>query len=252
MGRSYMSTELLEREARPFNPKDAKDAFDLLDMCVKALQDARRATREKALATLAGALEELPALDDLDTRSFNIFALCVFCIKEGSYKEERLAYRAAGLLALTLRGGAPWLLAQSFPALVKTIQGQDNDATSLVAAIDCLAAVTFAGARGKEDVERSMKTVWDLIFPSVVRSSKVAGATKTSTQVLVAAVSTWAFLLTTIVSVTDAHRKADGAACNATVASLAGLFDHDDRSVRMAAGRAEEPVPADRCLPGPR
>ncbi|KAK3152507.1 hypothetical protein QOZ80_2BG0159920 [Eleusine coracana subsp. coracana] len=219
MGRCYMSTELLEREARPFHPKDAKDAFDLLDMCVKALQDARRATREKALAALAGALEELPTLDDLDTRCFNIFALCGVCIKHGSssLKEVRLAFRAAGLLALTLRGGAPWLLAQSFPALARTIQGQDHDAMSLVAAIDCLAVVTFAGARGKEDV---------------------AGATKTSTLVLVAAVSTWAFLLTTIVSVTDAHRKADGAVWNATVASLAGLLDHDDRAVRMAAGEA--------------
>lgn len=50
--------------------------------------------------------------------------------------------------------------------------------------------------------------------------------------------STWAFLLTTIVSVTDALRKADGAAWNATVASLAGLLENNDRAVRMAAGEA--------------
>jgi hypothetical protein len=145
--------------------------------------------------------------------------------------EERLAYRATGLLAVTLHAAAPWFLAQSFPRLASTIHGQDD-------ALDCLAAVTVAGARGKEDVERSIKAVWDLVAPSVSRPSKITGdasAAKASPQVLAAAVSTWAFFITTIVSVTDAHRKADW---NAAVASLAGLLDNDDRAVRMAAGEA--------------
>ncbi|GJN19355.1 hypothetical protein PR202_gb06622 [Eleusine coracana subsp. coracana] len=236
MGRNYRSSELLEMRTTPFNPKDAKDTSDLLDMCVKAMQDTHRSTREKALAALAGALEALPPLgDELDNRCFCIFALCGVRIKEGSYKEERLAFRAAGLLALTLRAAAPGFLAHSFPLIARMIEDRYY-APTLLATLDCLAAVTFAGARGKEDVERSMKAVWDLVFfPSV---SGEASETKPSPQVLVAAVSTWTFLLTTIVSVTDAHRKGDSAAWNATVASLAGLLDHDDRAVRMAAGEA--------------
>jgi hypothetical protein len=90
-------------------------------------------------------------------------------------------------------------------------------------------------------VERSIKAVWDLIAPSVSRPSKISGdasTTKASPQVLAAAVSTWAFFITTIVSVTDAHRKADSAVWNAAVASLAGLLDSEDRAVRMAAGEA--------------
>ncbi|TVU33092.1 hypothetical protein EJB05_24877, partial [Eragrostis curvula] len=237
------SADLLERRARPFNPKDAKDTAELLDMCVKALQDKRCSTREAALTALAGAMESLPPPDELDSRCFNIFSLCGVCIKEGSVKETRLAYRAVGLLALTLRAASPGILAESFPLLSRTIQGRGvahDDTQTMVAALDCLAAITFAGALKKEDVERSMKAVWDVIFSPVSRPSKSSGSgtTKPSPQVLVAAVSTWTFFLTTIVAVTDALRKADSAVWNATVASLARLLDNDDRAVRMAAGEA--------------
>ncbi|TVU33090.1 hypothetical protein EJB05_24875, partial [Eragrostis curvula] len=108
----------------------------------------------------------------------------------------------------------------------------------MVAALDCLAAVTFAGAMKEEEVERSMKAAWDVIIsPPFSRSSKTLGrATKRSPQVLVAAVSTWTFFLTTIVILTEAPRKTDSAVWSATVASLAGLLENDDRAVRMAAG----------------
>ncbi|TVU33091.1 hypothetical protein EJB05_24876, partial [Eragrostis curvula] len=221
------SAHLLERRTKPFNPKDAEDTGELLDMCVMALQDRRRSTREAALTALAGALEALPPLDELETRSYNIFTLCGVCIKEGtSLKEARLA-----------------ILAESFPLLSRTLQDDEaesyDDAPTIAAALDCLAAVTFAGAV-KEDVERSMKAAWDVIIsPPVSRPSKPMGrATKKSPQVLVTAVSTWTFFLTTIVILTEAPRKGDSAVWNATVASLAGLLENDDRAVRMAAGEA--------------
>ncbi|KAF8721769.1 hypothetical protein HU200_022948 [Digitaria exilis] len=254
MGRFRTNTELLDRAARPFNPKDAEDTSGLLDMCVKALQDSRHVTREKALAALAATLEQLPPLDD--SRCFNIFALCGVCLKDegSSLKERCLAYRAVGLLALTLRAasaGSSEVLAHSFQPLARTIRREhDGDAppvTLVIAAIECLAAVTFAGARGRDDVYRSLKALWDLIVSSS-RPSKInsggsgAGARKKTTtppQVLAAAVSTWAFLLTTIVSETDALiKKADSAVWNAAVACLAGLLGHDDRGVRVAAGEA--------------
>ncbi|GJM90621.1 hypothetical protein PR202_ga06921 [Eleusine coracana subsp. coracana] len=231
------AAKLLDWRARPFNPRDARNTAELLDMCVEALQDKRASTREAALTALAGELEKLPLLDDVDKACFNVFALCGVCIKEGrSLKEARLAYRAVGLLALTHRAASPSILDEAFPLLATTIRDQD-DAPTLAAAIDCLAAVTFAGARNKEHVERSLKVIWDTIFSPASRSSSNL-ETKASGQVLVAALSAWAFLLTTIVSVTDVLRKVDSAVWNATVAYLAGLLDHDDRAVRMVAGEA--------------
>ncbi|TVU33099.1 hypothetical protein EJB05_24884, partial [Eragrostis curvula] len=229
-----------------FNPKDAQDPFELLDMCVAALQDRRGPTREQAMAALVGALEALPLLDELDSRCLTIFALCGVSIKKSAAnpKEARLAYRAVGLLALTLRAGAPSLLAESFPLLSKTVQAQaaasHDDAPTLVAALDCLAAVTFAGALDAEDAERSLKAIWAVIFPPTSRSTttKTSSAKKTNAPVVVAAaVSTWTFLITTAAT-TDAQRKSDRANWTTTISSLARLLDHDDRAVRMAAGEA--------------
>ncbi|KAF8671747.1 hypothetical protein HU200_049868 [Digitaria exilis] len=170
MGRFRTSTELLDRAARPFNPKDAEDTSGPLDMCVMALQDSRHVTREKALAALAAALEQLPPLDDVDDgRCFNIFALCGVCLKEegSSLKERRLAYRVVGLLALTLRSaaaGSSELLAHSFQPLAGTIGRDEHPVTSM----------SFAGARFKGDVERSLKVLCDLIVSSAVWNATVA------------------------------------------------------------------------------
>ncbi|KAK3152511.1 hypothetical protein QOZ80_2BG0159980 [Eleusine coracana subsp. coracana] len=212
--------------------------------------------RAHAGACHGGALEALPPLDELDSRCLTVFALCGVSIKKAlaNPKEARLAYRAVGLLALTLRAGAPGLLAHAFPLLSKTVQAHD-DAPTLVAALDCLAAVTYAGALDAEEAERSLKAVWAVVFPPVSRStsnsskasSRPTNTTSSSSShsqsqsqavVVAAAVSAWTFLLTTV-SLTDAQRKAaDRNAWAATIASLAGLLDADDRAVRIAAGEA--------------
>ncbi|KAJ1278557.1 hypothetical protein BS78_04G088800 [Paspalum vaginatum] len=230
-----------------FNPKDVTDPFELLDMCVAALHDKRSSagTREAALGALAGALEGVLPLDEAtDGRPLVVFALCGASIKKGAAapaafaREARLAYRAVGLLALTLRGGgSAEILAESFPMLARTLQrAASADPLTVAAALDCLSAVTFAGALGPDEAERSLKAIWGVICPGAgSRSSASAG--KVSPQVLAAAVSTWTFLVTTA-AITDAQRKADRASWNATVASLAGLLGADDRAVRMAAGEA--------------
>jgi hypothetical protein len=224
-----------------FNPKEAEDPFELLDMCVVALQDRRGPTREQAMAALGGSLEALPPLHVLDSRCLTVFALCGVSIKKGSSasasayaKEARLAYRAVGLLALTLRAGASdWnLLAVAFPLLSTTLRfhASHDDTATLVAALDCLAAVTFAGAVDAEDVNLSMTAIWAVIVPPASRYTKQF----TTAPVLAAALSAWTFLLT----VTPANLKPDRAAWNATFASLAELLEHDHRAVRMAAGKA--------------
>ncbi|KAG2649537.1 hypothetical protein PVAP13_1NG116119 [Panicum virgatum] len=215
-----------------FNPKDATDPFELLDMCVAALHDkhASTATREAALASLAGALEGAVPLDEAaDGRPLVIFALCGAAIKRGTAapalaREARLAYRAVGLLALTLRnGGSTEILAESFPVLARALQQAPSsaDAATVAAALDCLAAVTFAGALGPEEAERSLKAIMGVVCPNPKSPTAISG--RVSPQVVAATVSTWTFLVTTA-AVTDAQRKADRAAWAATVGALAGVL----------------------------
>lgn len=235
-----------------FNPKDVTDPLELLDMFVAALHDksASAATRESALASLVGSLEGgvVPLDEATDGRPLVIFAVCGVSIKKGTAapafsKEARLAYRAVGLLALTLQGGgATEILAESFPMLARTLQQPSSmDPTTAIAVLDCLAAVTFAGALGTEDVERSLKAIWGVVCPNPSSRSpnpkQVVSGKASAALVVSAALSTWTFLLTTA-TITDAQRKADRAGWNATVASLAGLLQADDRAVRMAAGEA--------------
>ncbi|KAF8691532.1 hypothetical protein HU200_040679 [Digitaria exilis] len=242
------SSSSLPAPSVAFNPKDVTGPFELLDMSIAALHDKRASasTRESALSSLAAALERVLPLDEAtDARPLVVFALCGASIKKGnttsptSGKEARLAFRAVGLLALTLlNGGSTEILAESFPMLAKTLQfAPAMEAATVIAALDCLAAVTFAGALGPEEAERSLKAIWSVIFPNP-KSATVA-STKVTPQVLAAAASTWTFLVTTA-SLTDAaQRKSERAAWTATVASLASLLDAaDDRAVRMAAGEA--------------
>jgi hypothetical protein len=225
-----------------FNSNDAEDQFQLIDTCVAALQDRRSTIREQAMAALGRVLEALPPLDELDSRCCAVFALCCESIKKSfttsAYaKEARLAYRVIGLLALALRAGAWDLLPMAYPLLSRTlclkVSHSHEDAPKLVAALDCLAVVTFIGVVDAKEVELSMKAIWAVISPPASRSAKLL----TTPQVLVAAVSAWTFLVT-VVEITPARLKADRAAWNANITSLAKLLDHDNRAVRVAAGKA--------------
>ncbi|KAL6628915.1 hypothetical protein ACP70R_028680 [Stipagrostis hirtigluma subsp. patula] len=255
-GEAAPEPEILLTTTAPFNPKDAGDPLELLDMCVAALHDKRGATREAAMAALVGALEAVAPVEELDSRCLAIFALCGVSIKKGTAlahapsasaaaasaaREARLACRAVGLLALTLRAGSSGILAESFPAFARTLQFHAlHDTATVLAALHSLAAVTFAGSLGAEEADRSLKAIWEVVWPPSSRSpSKLTvGARKTTSPVVVAAaVSAWTFLLTTV-NVTDARRKAERDAWNAAVASLAGLLEAGDRAVRMAAGTA--------------
>ncbi|CAL5028295.1 unnamed protein product [Urochloa decumbens] len=243
-----MASNGINPEKGPFERVDAciRDLQDRLERRYKSRRDYRYmiprapASKEAAMAGIVGELEGLLPCEELDMRSLTIFALTGISVKKGTPKEARLAYRAVGLLLLTLRDGSPGLLLDvAFPVLANGIQAaHDDDAATLVAAIDGLAAASFAGAG---HVEEAMKAIWRVIVPPVrSQSAKLKiQAPKTSPVVLVSALSAWTFLLTTIVSATSTQRKADrNSWSSAAIASLMEILDADDRKVRMAAGEA--------------
>ncbi|CAL5032689.1 unnamed protein product [Urochloa decumbens] len=230
------------------------DKFERIDAFIEDLQDRNGrycwpkikrspATREAAMAGIVGELEghHLP-LESLDMRCLTIFALAGVSIKKGTPREACLAYRAVGLLLLTLRDGSPCpLLDKAFPTLSRAIQFPDAGAPPMLvaAAIDCLAAASFAGARRAREARRSMETVWRVAMaPTRLRSAKLK---KTSPVVVAAAVYAWTFLLSIVAFAADTQqrKKADRTSSwSAAMASLMEMLDADDRRVRMAAGEA--------------
>ncbi|CAN6234714.1 unnamed protein product [Urochloa humidicola] len=227
------------------NGKPEVSPFDRVDACIKNLQDRNDryywpkitrspATREAAMAGIVGELEahHLP-IESLDMRCLTIFSLAGLSIKKRTPTEARLAYRVVGLLLLTLRDGSPGpLLDEAFPALSKAIHDEGTPPALAAAAIDCLAATSFAGARHAGAAQRSMDAIWHVIAARKARSRSTKLKTS-ETTVVAAALSAWTFLLTTVVAATNRRTG-----WSAAVATLAELLDSDDRKVRMAAGEA--------------
>ncbi|CAN6270529.1 unnamed protein product [Urochloa humidicola] len=222
------------------NGKREESPFERIDACIEDLKHRHDddyyyyyypktkpspATLEAAMAGIVGELEghNLP-LEALDMRCLTIFDLEALGITIG----------AVGLLLLTLRDGS--LLDEAFPALCKAIHDEAAapPPALVAAAVDCLAAASFAGARHADAAQRSMDAIWRVIVPPArSRSAKLKTAETTSPVVLAAAVSAWTFLLTTVM-----QRKAGRTGWSAAIASLMEMLDANDRTVRMAAGEA--------------
>ncbi|KAK1646933.1 hypothetical protein QYE76_064738 [Lolium multiflorum] len=164
-------------------------------------------TREAALAALNNAMEGFMPAHDIEHAREDILSRCIISIRKGSTKEACLAIRAAALLA------------------------PDASAAKVIAALDCLAVVTFTGAEALDETEASLKVMWGLIHPQSGR--KLAGtARKASAQELATAVSAWTFVLTRVTATTAGGRKVN------PMEFLATLLYAEDRAVRIAAGEA--------------
>lgn len=73
-----------------------------MDRCINNLHEKRRSKREAGLEGLVGLLEGFILMDRVDYRCLTIFFRCRASLNTGSAREAFLAYRAIGLLALTI------------------------------------------------------------------------------------------------------------------------------------------------------
>ena len=100
---------------------------------------------------LVGVLEGFVPMDEIGYRDFDISECCLRSLLEGTASEARLAYRAIGLLALTIGARTEeYLFKVMFGAalaVARNTMRESSDTPTLIAALQCLAAVTFAGAR---------------------------------------------------------------------------------------------------------
>lgn len=119
---------------------------------------------------------------------------------------------------------------ESHPHLLRVLQTWP-DTQKMISALDCLAVVTFVGATDLAETQLSLKAIWDVIHPK--SGSNVGVVRKPKPPLLAAAVSAWAFLLTTIGS---SRRNTDS--WKEPITFLCSLLEAEDRAVRIAAGEA--------------
>jgi hypothetical protein len=169
----------------------------VLDKYIDALYEKRGSTREAALSQLVDAFESFILHGLVENKYATLLSLFNSSIKKGSTKEACLASRAIGLLALTVGAGSSSheIMEESHAQLSRVLQTWP-DASKMISALDCLAVVTFVGAADLAETELSLKAMWDVIHPK--SGSNVGIIRKPRPPVLAAAISAWAFLLTTI------------------------------------------------------
>lgn len=204
----------------------------VLDKYVDALYEKRGSTREEALGALTDAFESFVLRDLVENKYITLLSQFINSIKRGSAKEVCLACRCIGLLAITLGAGCSSheIMDESHPHLLRVLQTWP-DTQKMISALDCLAVVTFVGATDLAETQLSLKAIWDVIHPK--SGSNVGVVRKPKPPLLAAAVSAWAFLLTTIGS---SRRNTDS--WKEPITFLCSLLEAEDRAVRIAAGEA--------------
>ncbi|WVZ57347.1 hypothetical protein U9M48_007741 [Paspalum notatum var. saurae] len=204
----------------------------VLDNYIDALYEKRGSTREKALGALVDAFESFMLLGLVENKYVTLLSQFTNSVKKGSTKEVCVACRAIGLLAITLGAGSSSheIMDESHPQLFRVLQTWP-DATKMISAVDCLAVVTFVGATDLAETQLSLKAIWDVIHPK--SGSNVGIVRKPKPPLLAAAISAWAFLLTTTGS---SRRSTDP--WKEPITFLCSLLEAEDRAVRIAAGEA--------------
>uniref|UniRef100_A0A0D9VDU4 Interferon-related developmental regulator N-terminal domain-containing protein n=1 Tax=Leersia perrieri TaxID=77586 RepID=A0A0D9VDU4_9ORYZ len=244
------SGKLWKPENTGFAVTSVSLCFNFIERGITDLFEKRRSTRVAAMEGLIDELERFraSAAAEFGRKYATVVSRCVFSLKKGSFKEACLAYRVIGLLAVTLAAGAgdgdgggevsveaKEVLAEAFPFLARTVEAS-SDMARVVAAVNGLAAATFAGADGDGEIEKSMDAIWRGVIAGEAR--------KTMLDALAAAVSAWAFLLA---AVHDRYESSSSPeddnsgenTYNDKIEHLINLVDTtDDIAVRLAAGEA--------------
>ncbi|KAA8535567.1 hypothetical protein F0562_030547 [Nyssa sinensis] len=187
---------MANRSTKPRNPKHRlKPSTETksLKFFLEELFNKRGPTREAALSEIIEAFTNNLQHEFAEKLFATLLHRCENSIKRGSAKEICLASQVIGLLAMTIGYGddAHEIYRESVPTLSQALKFGPQT----IKILECLAIVTFVGAKDFEDTERSMKIIWQFIHPE---SGSIEVTNKHSAPVLAAAVSAWSFLLTTM------------------------------------------------------
>ncbi|KAJ1697467.1 hypothetical protein LUZ63_005979 [Rhynchospora breviuscula] len=201
-----------------------------LDELVDNLYAKRSLTRENALVELVDAFESSDLLPFVENQCATISYLFINSIKKGMTKETNLACRAIGLLSFTMGGGtgSHEIMEEALPQLCKLLSGSDQ--SKIPAVVKCIGLLAFLGADDLDETEMALEAIWKIIQP---KSRYNVTTVKYEPPVVVAALTAWSFLLTTISTWRIKHEN-----WTKYISDLSTLLEADDRTVRIAAGEA--------------
>eukprot|EP00246_Nothoceros_aenigmaticus_P006130 TRINITY_DN18902_c0_g1_i1.p1 TRINITY_DN18902_c0_g1~~TRINITY_DN18902_c0_g1_i1.p1 ORF type:complete len:437 (+),score=80.31 TRINITY_DN18902_c0_g1_i1:254-1564(+) len=211
-----------------------------LDGFIDALYEKRGSTREAGLRGLISVFTSSLMLEFVRDKYETLVSRFVASIKKSgaSSSEVALACRALGLLAVTVAGdvdlGLKPLVGESFGPLLKLVKG-NSDSGSRLAALECLAIVSFVGMlSGDVDVESTTPCGSAAVIEGgLVNLFWQISSGKGSGAVRAVAVTGWSLLFTALPSYRVAHHVQVG---------LPGLCDvlihAEDLGLRKAAGEA--------------
>ncbi|KAJ4791596.1 Interferon-related developmental regulator family protein [Rhynchospora pubera] len=145
-------------------------------------------------------------------------------------RETNLACRAIGLLSFTMGGGtgSHEIMEQALPQLCKILSGSDQ--SKIPAVVKCIGLLAFLGANDLDESKVALEVIWKIIQS---KSGNNATTVKYEPPVVVAAITAWTFLLTTI-----STWRINQENWTKYISYLSNLLEANDRTVRMAAGEA--------------
>ncbi|KAJ4815338.1 Interferon-related developmental regulator family protein [Rhynchospora pubera] len=201
-----------------------------LDELVDNLYAKRSVTRENALVEIVDSFESDDLLSFVENQYITISYLFINSIKKGMTKETNLACRAIGLLSFTVGGGtgSHEIMKEALPQLCKILSGSDQ--SKIPAVVKCIGLLAFLGADDLDETEVALEAIWKIIQP---KTGNNVTTVKYEPPVVVAAITAWTFLLTTI-----STWRINQENWTKYILDISNLLEADDRTVRMAAGEA--------------
>ncbi|XP_050376459.1 uncharacterized protein LOC126793872 [Argentina anserina] len=202
---------------------------------IDKLYDKRGPERAKALAGVIALLNQDLDHDDLKKRYVvELLYRCLSGVKKGSTKEVQNALQVIGLLSIIVDCEEKIAeIYREFLAAASTSSCLKKAGTNTTKMLECLGVVSFFGAINAEETQVAMKVIWDFLInlKSESNSNDVINRKKQSQEILVAAINSWCFLLTSMEGWRLNHAYWRGA-----ISFFMDLLDNnDDIKVHVAA-----------------
>ncbi|ONH91931.1 hypothetical protein PRUPE_8G144400 [Prunus persica] len=210
-----------EEVPRPSQPKR-------LCHYLEVLYEKRGSNREEALASIIEVLTCRLENDYLEENFASFLYRGLNSLKIGSSKEKQLSLHVIGLLAIIIC--CEDKLSEVYRVLLPVLSESLKSGTTTLKMLNCLAIVGFFGSTNSEETEGAMQIIWKFIHPESVND---VNTKKHSPEVLVAAIYSWLFLLTSMEGWRLSHNSWNGAVCY-----FSNLLEHGDKLVRVAACEA--------------
>ncbi|GMJ06381.1 SALT-TOLERANCE 32 [Hibiscus trionum] len=216
-----------------------------IDCYFRQLSEKRASVREEALAgivkVLVHRLEER-VVDFVENNFVTLVYHCLWCIRKSRVAEEmENAVYIIGLVAMITE-----YVDTSHEVYVDVFSAVSNGLKSKVdvgKVLECLAIVTFFGAKNSDETEKAMQLIWSFILPESNSTMKKKHPSDVLLVVLPVAISAWTFLLTTLDGWRLSYKIWQGAS-----SCFSNLLNSENESVCAAAHEALALISESNCL----